>query len=241
MIDAQNRISVSQLCEYFDISEATARRDLETLSEQRKLQRVHGGAVRIRQAPPEKPIIERSNVQSEEKRRIGQIAAELINDRETIFLGSGSTVHEVAKNLHGKSDLTIITNSLTVINELVEEKDISIICIGGVLRVSEKSFIGHLTEQALSELRVDTVIMGVRAISLDQGLTNDYLPETMTDRAIMTMGRQVIVVADYTKCERVSTAFMAPLERMNYLITSNETNPDFIQALISRGIKVLLA
>ena len=61
------------------------------------------------------------------------------------------------------------------------------------MRQSENSFIGHITEQALAELRADMVIMGIRAISLDQGLTNDYLPETMTDRAIMGMGKEAFL------------------------------------------------
>lgn len=135
----------------------------------------------------------------------------------------------------------MITNSLLVINELSTEKGITIIGIGGVLRKSEQSFIGHLTEQALAELRADKVIMGIRAISLDQGLTNDYLPETMTDRAIMAMGRKLMIVADHTKCERISTVFVSPIESIHTLITTRETSNGFIQSLNMKGVKVLIA
>ena len=75
-----------------------------------------------------------------------------------------------------------------------------------MLRDSELSFIGHITEQALAEVRVDKVVMGTRGLSLEHGLTNDYLPETLTDRAILKIGREVIIVADHTKVGRVSTA-----------------------------------
>jgi DeoR family transcriptional regulator, aga operon transcriptional repressor len=241
VINRDSRITVAQICKNFGVSEATARRDLETLAEQGKVHRVHGGAISQRKAPPEKPIFERSTVQAEEKKRIGKLAASLINDGETIFLGSGSTVYEIAKNLHGKRDLTIVTNSLLVINELADKKDITIISIGGILRMSERSFIGHIAQQAIGELRADKVFMGIRAISLDQGLTNDYLPETMTDRAIMGVGRQVIIVADYTKCERVSTAYVAPLESIDVLVTTKESTQEFVQSLIEKGINVLLA
>jgi DeoR/GlpR family transcriptional regulator of sugar metabolism len=240
-IEKKKRIAVAQICDYFNISEATARRDLELLSEQGRVQRVHGGAITLQKAPPEKPLLERSTAQSEEKRRIGRIAADLIADGKTIFLGSGTTVHEVAKNLHTKQNLTVITNSLLVINELADEVNITIISIGGILRKSEHSFIGHITEQALAELRADMVVMGIRAISLDQGLTNDYLPETMTDRAIMGMGKELIIVADQTKCERVSTVFVAPLENIHTLIITKEASNEFIQSLNERGVKVLLA
>jgi DeoR family transcriptional regulator, aga operon transcriptional repressor len=241
IVDRDSRITVAQICKNFGVSEATARRDLETLAEKGKIQRVHGGAIKVRHAPPEKPIYERNTVQAEEKMRIGKVAATLINDGDTIFLGSGSTVYEIAKNLHGKKDLTIVTNSLLVINELADKEDITIINIGGLLRKSERSFIGHIAEQAIGELRADKVFMGIRAISLDQGLTNDYLPETMTDRAIMGVGSQVIIVADYTKCECVSTAFVAPLESIDVLITTKETTPEFVQSLYEKGIKVILA
>jgi DeoR family transcriptional regulator of aga operon len=241
LIENEQRISVAQICKSFGVSEATARRDLETLADLGRIQRVHGGAIRLRQAPPERPIFERSLVQAEEKRRIGLIAATLINDGETVFLGSGSTVYEIARKIHDKKDLTVVTNSLLVINELADKEDITIISIGGILRKSEQSFIGHIAEQALAELRADKVFMGIRAISLDQGLTNDYLPETMTDRAILDMGSQVIIVADYTKCERVSTAYVATLDKIDVLITTNETPQEFVHSLNEKGIQVLLA
>jgi len=240
-VDKDQRISVSQICDYFKISEATARRDLETLAEQGKIQRVHGGAIMVHQAPPEKPFSERTTAQLEEKQRIGVLAATLINDGDTVFLGSGTTVYEIAKHLHNKNNLTIITNSLLVIQELRNDEDITIISIGGILRKSEHSFIGHISEQALKELRVDKVIAGIRAISLDQGLTNDYLPETMTDRAIMGMGKELIIVADHTKCDRVSMVFVAPLSKVDTLITTRETSETFLQSIVDKGIKVLLA
>ena len=100
--------------------------------------------------------------------------------------------------------------------------------------------IGHITEQALAEVRADKVIMGIRALDIEHGLTNDYLPETMTDRAILNSGGQVIVVADHSKCERVSTAFVAPLTTMHTLITDTKTSPTFIEALTVKNIQVLV-
>ena len=110
-----------------------------------------------------------------------------------------------------------------------------------MLRDSELSFIGHITEQALSEVRADKVIIGIRAISLDQGLTNDYLPETLTDRAILSAGRKTIFVADHTKCGVVSTAFLAPLTAMHTLITDDKADTDFIESLQTQGVEVMVA
>jgi DeoR family transcriptional regulator, aga operon transcriptional repressor len=240
MLERTGRLSVAQICEQFNISEATARRDLEALSEHGLIQRVHGGAVLVRQAAPEEPILRRSHEQEEAKERIGRATAALVQDGETIFLGSGTTVLQVAQHLVTRN-LTVITNSLPVINLMTEKENITLIALGGILRDSELSFIGHITEQALYEVRADKVVIGIRAISLEQGLTNDYLPETLTDRAILNAGRDTIIVADHTKCGVISTAFLAPLTSMRTLVTDNETDPDFIASLRAKGVDVIVA
>lgn len=237
----QGRLSVSEIVEQFSISEATARRDLELLASQGKVQRVHGGVIAIEQAPPELPILERANEQPDDKARIGLSAANLIGDKETVFLGSGTTVLEVARNLRDRKNLTVITNSLPVLNMLAGLNGITVISLGGMLRDSELSFIGHITEQALTEIRADKVIMGTRGLSLEHGLTNDYLQETLTDRAILKIGREVIIVADHTKVNRVATALLAPLDVMHTFVTDFKAEKKFIQALKKQGISVLVA
>jgi len=241
LLTRQRRLSVAEIVTQFAISEATARRDLESLASQGKAQRVHGGVISVEQAPPELPILEREDEQTDEKKRIGPAAANLIADKETVFLGSGTTVLEVARNLRNRKNLTVITNSLPVLNALAGAEGITAICLGGMLRNSEMSFIGHITEQALTEVRADKVIMGTRGLSLEHGLTNDYLQETLTDRAILKIGREVIIVADHTKVNRVSTALLAPLDSMQTFVTDAKADKKFITALKKQGINVIVA
>lgn len=241
LLQQRQRITVAEICAIFDVSEATARRDLETLATQGVIQRVRGGAILSKPAAPEPPLLERAREQAEAKARIGRVAAQLIHDGESVFLGSGTTVLEVARNLRTRRGLTVITNSLPVINMLADVSDITLVSLGGVLRPSELSFIGHITELALAEVRAEKVIIGIRAVSLEHGLTNDYLPETLTDRAILKVGRQVIVVADHTKLGTVASAYVAPLEAVNTLVTDRDADADFVQALRARGIQVILA
>lgn len=241
LLSHQGRLRVSEIVERFSISEATARRDLESLALQGKAQRVHGGVIAVEQAPPELPILEREGEQSDEKTRIGRATARLVSNNETVFLGSGTSVLEVARNLRDRKNLTVITNSLPVLNTLAGIEEITVISLGGMLRESELSFIGHITEQALAEVRVDKVIMGTRGVSLEHGLTNDYLQETLTDRAILKIGREVIIVADHSKVNRVSTVLLAPLNTMNILVTDSKVDRKFIQALKKQGINVIVA
>src|SRR5512147_1273528 len=241
LLARQGRLSVTEIVEQFSISEATARRDLESLASQGKVQRVHGGVIAVEKAPPELPILERESEQAEEKVRIGRAAAELVADKETIFLGSGTTVLEVARNLRDRKNLTVITNSLPVLNTLAGLKEITVISLGGMLRESELSFIGHITEQALSEVRVDKVFMGTRGLSLEHGLTNDYLQETLTDRAILKIGRQVVIVADHSKVNRVSTVLLVPLDAISTFVTDENADKKFLQSMKKQGINIIVA
>jgi DeoR family transcriptional regulator, aga operon transcriptional repressor len=241
LLSQQGRLSVAEIVTRFSISEATARRDLETLASQGKAQRVHGGVLAVEKAPPELPILERESEQSEEKILIGRAAANLVKNNETLFLGSGTTVVEIAGHLRDHKNLTVITNSLPVLNILAGIQEIMVVSLGGMLRDSELSFIGHITEQALVEVRADKVFMGTRGVSLEHGLTNDYLQETLTDRAILKSGREVIIVADHTKVNRVATVLLAPLQSIHTFVTDSKADKKFVQALKKHGINVIVA
>jgi DeoR/GlpR family transcriptional regulator of sugar metabolism len=239
-IEGRQRASVPEISEQFAVSLATARRDLETLAEQGKVQRVHGGAVAVRHAPPEPPVLLRSNEQSEEKQRIGAAAAALIGDDETVFLGGGTTVLAATYALRTRRNLAVFTNSLQVVNALADAPGVTVTVLGGTLRASEGSLIGPLTMQALAQLRAVKVVMGIRAIDLEQGLTNNYLEECLVDREIFRIASELILVADHTKFGRVSTAFVAGLEHVDVLVTDAGTPDNYVDELRRRGTQVIV-
>ena len=234
-IEQRQRVTVVQICEQFGTSPATARRDLDALAEQGKIQRVHGGAIPLRRAPPELPIVQRLADQADEKGRIGRAVATQVADGDTIFLGNGTTVLEVARNLVARRSLTVITNSLMVLNLMADLPDVTVISLGGQLRRAEMSLIGTIDEGTLATLRADKVIIGVHAIDARHGLTNQYLPENTTDRAILGIGRTVTVVADHTKFGRVATAFLAPVSAPDLIVTGAGLDPAIEAALLEQG------
>ena len=240
-LQRQQRASITEIMNEFGISQATARRDLDALAGQGRLQRVRGGALAVRRAPPEAPVTARAVEQVAEKQRIALAAAAQIKDGETVFLGSGTTVELVARSLRARRELTVITNSLLVLNALAGMPGITLVGLGGTLRPSEHSFIGPMTQQALADLRSLHVVMGIRAIDIDAGLTNAYLEESLIDRAIMAIGSKVMLLADHTKCGRVSTVFVAPLSAVDLLITDTATPADFCAALEAQGLRVIAA
>ena len=239
-IEKRQRASVPEIAEHFAVSLATARRDLEVLADQGKVQRVHGGAVAVRPAPPEPPVVQRSSEQLEEKKRIAAAAAALVADSETIFLGSGTTVMEVAFCLRERRSLTVFTNSLAVVNALGDAPGVNMVLFGGAVRMSEASLSGPLTLQGLAALRSVKVILGIRAMDIEQGMTNNYLDESLMDREILRIASQVVIVADHSKCERVSTVYVAPVDVIDILVTDSATPPEFVAALQSRGVEVIV-
>jgi DeoR/GlpR family transcriptional regulator of sugar metabolism len=240
-IETNQHVSVAQICAEFDMSEATARRILNELAQETKIERIRGGALAVQSGTLERGYTKRFSEQSAEKARIGKAASKLIQDGDTVFLGSGTTVSEVSYNLRNRQNLTIMTNSVAVIEILKDASGIQLIGLGGILWRSEQSFIGHITEQTIAELHADKVITGIRAIDVEKGLTNSDPMCTQTERAILGVAQQVILVADHSKCKRVDMAFVAPLGVIDMLVTDTEAPEDFVSALLAQGIDVLQA
>lgn len=247
-VHSQERVSVQEICVRFAISLATARRDLDILAEQGKVQRVHGGAIsphvqanaNTNGRTEPSPSLLRAAEQADEKARIGAAAAALVQDGETVFLSSGTTVLEVALRLRNRRRLNVITNSLPVLNVLNDAPDVTVVSLGGLFNRVEMSLIGHITQQSLSEVRADKVFIGISAVDLRHGLTNTDLQETLTDRAILKIGREVVLLADHTKCGRAAAAFVAPLSAVQTLITDDATPQKFVDGVRAVGIRTLL-
>jgi DeoR/GlpR family transcriptional regulator of sugar metabolism len=235
------QVTVAELSHRFGVSDVTIRRDLRELATGGLLRRAHGGAVPRTPVPLEPPVIQRMLQERNQKEQIGRAAAALVDDGESVFIGSGSTTAYVSRHLVDRKNLTVVTNALNIATELATAEEITMIVTGGMMRASELSLVGHIAEQALREVRVDKVIMGMRAISLEAGMTNDYLPEVMTDRTIIEMTPELILVADHTKFGKVASAYVAPVERMTTLVTDLETDPETLARLREMGIRVIVA
>ena len=241
-LQENNRVTVPELSNRFGTSEVTIRRDLADLASEGKLQRTHRGALKVVPAPPEPPVVQRLSLEQTEKEQIGRAAAALVEEGDSIFIGSGSTTSAFARCLTGLRRLTVVTNALNVAVELAAVSvDWTIIVTGGVVRPAELSLLGHLAEQSLPEVRVNKVFMGMQAISLEGGLTSDNMPEVTTTRRIFDMAPELIVLADHTKLGKTAAAYIAPLTRMMILVTDCKADPLVIQQLRNQQIRVILA
>jgi DeoR/GlpR family transcriptional regulator of sugar metabolism len=153
----------------------TIRRDLRELDREGLLRRVHGGAISNLGRSYEPPYQIRTTRQIEAKRAIGRKAAEMIFDGDSLALDVGTTTLEVVRFLHGKRNLTILTASLPIANEIASSlsltADVRLILTGGIVRAGELSMVGHIAEETYRSLRVDKAFIGIGGLNLESGLT----------------------------------------------------------------------
>jgi DeoR/GlpR family transcriptional regulator of sugar metabolism len=244
MVAEAGQISTSEICEVFDVSEMTARRDLTTLDRQGLLRRVHGGAIRSLGRSYEPPFSTRSVKNQIYKTKIGLRAAGLIYDGDSIALDVGTTTLEIVPGLKEHHDLTILTSCLQIANAVVStlsiESDVRLIVAGGIVRPRELSMIGSITEQIYADLHVDKAFLGIGGISLEDGLTEFNMEDARVKQSLIKSAQEVIVVADSSKFGQTTFTSVAPIEAVDRIVTDSHATDQMVKELEQRGVEVLL-
>lgn len=245
LIEQRDGATVRELSHTFAVSEATVRRDLIMLSKEGLIERGHGGAAprraRRSQGLPELPLLKRAGLQIGEKQQIGRAAARHVEDGDVIMINGGTTTAEMIRHLDHVQDLTVITNALNIVSLLAPCHHIKTAITGGVLRNSELSMHGVLTEDALHNLRADKLFMSSPAIHVDYGFSADDMTEVESDRNMMSSAQEITVLADHTKFGKIATMRQAPIERVQRLITDWQTPESALTALRTQGVEVIEA
>jgi DeoR/GlpR family transcriptional regulator of sugar metabolism len=220
----------------------TIRRDLEEIESKTNISRIYGGAIYHveEERKTELPTVARMKLMEDEKKRIAIKAAEMVGHDETIFLGSGTTTLHVARQLEDRNDITVISNSLIILNELATKSKMNLIVVGGFLRRSEYSIIGHLANEMIKDLHVDKLIIGMRGIHSRFGLTSNHPQELLTDRMLMGISQDIIIVADHTKIGHVAASRTAQLKPPLTIITTENASPEIVDSIRNKGISVIL-
>ena len=241
-IEQNDGATVGELSRRYSVSEATVRRDLIQLSKDGLVERGHGGAAPRRprgsQGLPELPVLERAGLRVSEKRSIGRTAARYVEDGDVILINGGTTTAEMVPFLGAARDVTVITNGLNIASLLAPLTNIKTVITGGVLRNSELSMLGALTEDALHNLRADKLFMSSPAIHVDYGFSADDMLEVESDRNMMASAKEIIVLADHTKFGNIAMMRVAPIERVRRIITDSGTSEEVVAACEELGVEV---
>lgn len=170
-IGERNCVSMEELKEHFGVSISTVRRDVAELLRKGTIEKIYGGVCMRKPDHQLTPYDERRLTNKEAKVLIGQKAAELVNDRDIIFIDSGTTTLHLMDSLTEKKDLTVLTNNLDVVCRALGLENINLICLPGQLQRKTHSMTGDATARFLRQYNVNTAFIAATGVSA-HGVTN---------------------------------------------------------------------
>ncbi|MET0887513.1 MAG: DeoR/GlpR family DNA-binding transcription regulator [Mycetocola sp.] len=245
LIARRGFVRVAELAALFGVSEVTVRSDLAALDDGENIRRVHGGAVPREARDRESSFEESLEASAQDKQAIGRLAASLVQSGQSILLDVGTTTLAVAQALKERTDLedlVIITNGLHIALELESEiPRFTVVVTGGALRPLQHSLVQPLARAVLDQVHADMAILGCNGVDIAHGVTNINLPEAEVKQLMVAVAERVIVVADASKLGRVSLGTVAPLERVDLILTSDGADPALVAELTAAGVGVLTA
>jgi DeoR/GlpR family transcriptional regulator of sugar metabolism len=237
---AEGAVRIEQLAERFGISLMTVHRDLDELESRGLLRKSRGVATAQASSLVESSDVYRAGQQLDAKRALAATALEHIETGQSVFLDDSTTVLQLAKLLPQKAPLTIITNVLTVMNELHGVRGISLVSLGGNYYNWCSAFMGRMTNDAITKLRADVFVMSTAAITDDTCFFQT--PETVdTKRAMFDSAAVRILLTDHTKFDKRALHALAPLRDFDVVIVDAGTDSATIARLRSQGIHVEVA
>lgn len=242
-VKEKRAVTIQDLSTFFNVHDATIRRDLSALEAEGKLKRTHGGVVFEDEVHSEPPFGEREAVLFEEKQRMGQLAASFIESGDNIILDSGTTTVHIADAIIRKkvAKLTVITNDINIAAKLRFTPEVKVIVTGGTLFPESYMLNGMITDEVLKKLHVHKAFIGTPAFHYKVGLTHFDEELVPAKNAMIHSAKEVFVIADHTKIDRISLYNVAELREIDTLITTSELDHDELEKFKDTKLNVQLA
>lgn len=234
-------LPVAELAKLVHTSLSTLRRDLIELEQAGLVVRTRGGACLAGRLPDEMSEHVRAQKHAVEKRKIGQVAAKLVEGAGSIILDAGTTTLEVARALNPTQALRVITDSVEIAYELRDRQNVVVIVTGGIMRPHAYNLFGGMGEQVLSGMHAQVCVMGGSALSLEEGLTKHDIESMPIRRKMVEISRQLVAVVDSSKFGKTGLASVCPVARINTLVTDAGIDPDFRRRVEDAGVQVVIA
>lgn len=228
-----------ELVKILNVSLETIRRDLDFLSKEGLLQKVHGGATKNSKLT-ETPYSTRIFNNIPEKIELAKIAIKYVENGDTIALNSSTTNLEIAKLIKEKNiSVTLLTNSLLIANEVFDCDNINLILAGGIYSKKEFAFLGQVTADFLNQFSVNKCFLSVGGISLKKGITDFYIDEVLVEKQFVDISQEIIIVADSSKFENNSLFSICSLDKINFIITDSKLNQEIKNEYLDNNIIIL--
>jgi DeoR family transcriptional regulator of aga operon len=235
-------VRVAELSSRFGVSEMTVRGDLDSLAAKGKVHRVRGGAIPRLIARQEQPFEDSVSSHAAEKVAIGQAAAALLGDGESVLIDVGTTAAATARAIAARTeldDVVVFTNGLKTALELEPASPrITVVVLGGTLRPLQHSLVDPLSTLILDQISVKTVFLGCNGVDVVGGVTNINLPEAEVKKRMLAVASWRVVLADGSKLGRVEVARLCDVGDIDLVLTGRSADPAVVDALRDRGCEV---
>ena len=241
LLGRRGAASIAEIAGALGVSGSTVRRDLDELDREGSVRRSHGGAVVVEGTAFEHRFEDRRRHNPDEKKRIGDYAAGMLEAGQSVVFDSSSTVLAAAEAL-GRRNLGVaaVTNDVGVASLLAETPGASVVVPGGEIRDGSFTLLGSYTQAFLNGLHVDVAFVGIHAV------TGDVLSESSLDvveakRAMMRAAHRVVLLADHSKFRPPSFFEVVRMDRLDDLVTDDAAPPEALEAAGACGVRVHLA
>lgn len=222
--------SIDDLCEAFEISKNTVRRDLEVLVSRGTVEKVYGGVVACDSGAPIPNLVafnERASRNAQSKQRIAALAASFVRERDIIYIDSGTTTMNIVDYLSHLSTVTVITNSLQVINKSMSYPNINLLVLPGSLKRDTASLVGSSCVEYLEDYNIVRAFMACTGISAKAGICNASTDEYNIKKAALKKSQKHYLLADSSKFGKVSLMTYGDVEQFDYILTEQMPEEDF--------------
>jgi DeoR/GlpR family transcriptional regulator of sugar metabolism len=237
LLETRESVEVVELTDLFAISKVTARNDLDDLEAKGLLVRTHGGAVMAERHDLVRLISNTINENSDKKKKICAMAARLVDPGQNIIIDSGSTTVHLAQYIANRP-ITVITNSVLVVQELLGAEQVELIVAGGVLRRQSMAFMGAYARHSFEQIRADILFLGASSVSLEHGITCTNMIEADTKHAMIRSVSKVCLLVDSSKFGKVALAKICDWDSVDILVT-DDMDPAIRTQLEAQGVQVI--
>ncbi|MDV9185646.1 MULTISPECIES: DeoR/GlpR family DNA-binding transcription regulator [Bacillus] len=220
-IEKRDVVKIQELISMTNASESTIRRDLSTLEERGFLKRVHGGASKLSNRRQEPDMLEKSSKNLQDKLKIAEEAASLLEEGDCIYLDAGTTTLHMIDFIDPSKDIVVVTNGVMHIDALIR-KGIPFYLLGGYVKHRTGAMIGGASLTAVSQYRFDKSFLGVNGVHIEAGFTTPDPDEALLKTKAVRQAKNAYVLADPSKFGEISFAAFAALGDAAIITTEAE-------------------
>lgn len=240
----QKSVSIDQLCEVFNVSKTTLRRDLDQLVQRGTIEKVYGGVTAVTQRETTLSNLisysERNNTNMDLKNRIAKLAASYIHDNDIVYIDTGTSTLGIIDYLGQVSNLTLITNSVLVASKALAYENIKTIILPGVLNLRTASATGSECLEYLSRYHVQKAFMACTGIT-EIGAANTSPEESAVKRLALQQSQVHYFLIDHTKFDKSALMVYSPISKMDYVLTDQAPSEKYMKLFETHHVKLAVA